>query len=147
LRGGDDYNLVIPRRTDLACGKIDWKSIIEILKGGEEIMKKETPRLWIRKREEELELLKKEIETGMPAIKKLRVEIANYIEEIEFIGGLQSREVGLYEAKSGEKQLIEMKKELARKTNSLKKALKEFEEKITRSKNLNTYIGLAHREW
>jgi len=111
------------------------------------MMEKETTRLWIEKREGELKLLEEEIETGMPAIKKLREEIANCIEEIEFIRGLQSREVGLYEAKSGEKQLIEMKKELEREKNSLEKALKEFEEKITRSKNLNTYIGLAHRKW
>ena len=52
-------------------------------------MEKETPGLWIKQREEESELLKKEIEGWEAVIKKQRVDIADYMEEIQFIEKLQ----------------------------------------------------------
>ena len=110
------------------------------------MLEKESPQLWIKQREEELELLKKEIEGWKAVIKKQEVDIANYKEEIEFIKKLQNKEVGLYEAESGEKQLVKMKEELETKKNSLEKTVKEWEEKITKSKNLRTYIDLAYRK-
>ncbi len=111
------------------------------------MLEKETPPLWIKQREEELKLLEKEIEGwGEATFKKQRVEIANYEKEIQFIEELQSKKERLYEVKSGEKQLIEMKEELEKKKNSLEKTIKEWEEKITRSQNLKAYIDLAYRK-
>ncbi len=109
-------------------------------------MEGETTQLWIKQREEELESLRKEIEGWEAVIKKQRVGIANYTEEIQFIEELQNKEIGLYEAESGEKQLVEMKEELEGKKNSLEKTEKEWGEKIARSKNLEVYIGLAYRK-
>ena len=109
-------------------------------------MEGETTQLWIKQREEELESLRKEIEGWEAVIKKQRVDIANYTEEIQFIEELQNKEIGLYEPKSGEKQLVEMKEELERKKSSLEKIEKESGEKITRSKNLEVYIDLAYRK-
>ena len=110
------------------------------------MLEEETTQLWIKQREEELESLKKEIEGWEAVIKKQRVDIANYTEEIQFIEELQNKEIGLYEAESGEKQLVEMKEELERKKSSLEKTEKEWGEKITRSKNLEVYIALAYRK-
>ncbi len=97
------------------------------------MLEEETTQLWIKQREEELESLKKEIEGWEAVIKKQRVDIANYTEEIQFIEELQNKEIGLYEAESGEKQLVEMKEELERKKSSLEKvptkALDEYWEK------------------
>ena len=111
------------------------------------MMEKETPRLWIKQRENELELLEEEIEDKKESIRNQRTDLSNYIEEIQFIEELQSKEHGLYEGKSGEKLLIKMKEELESKKNPLEKTIKEYEEKIAKSKNLEIYIVAAHKKW
>lgn len=110
-------------------------------------MEKETLGLWIKQREEELKLLEEEVEGLKPFIEENKAKIASCEQEIEYIEGLQSKDIGLYESKSGEKLLIEMKEKLQGKKKHLKKNLKEWEEKITRSQNLGVYISCAVRVW
>ena len=109
---------------------------------------KTTPRLWIKEREKELKSLEEEI-VALDAVMKRQtdVEIANCEEEIQFIEELQSRNVGLYRAESGEKELVEMKKKLEDKKTSLDKTKKELEAKATKSKNLRVYLELARRKY
>lgn len=110
-------------------------------------MEKETLGLWIKQREEELKLLKKEVEGLKPFIEENKAKIANCEQEIQFIEKLQSKENGLYEPESGEKLLIEMKEELKSRKSHLEKNIKEWEEKIIRSENLDIYILSAVRVW
>jgi len=107
---------------------------------------KTTPLLWIKEREEELKLLEKEVESLESKIKQVGVEIANCEDEIEFIKGLQSKDIGLhYSDESGEKLLKEMKEKLEEKKFSLKKTREELSAKVKKKDNLNVYVGLAHQ--
>ncbi|MBA7494686.1 hypothetical protein ES702_05263 [subsurface metagenome] len=110
-------------------------------------MEKEILGSWIKQREEELKLLKKEVEGLKPFIEENKANISNCKQEIQFIEKLQSKEIGLDEPESGEKLLIEMKGELESKKSHFEKNLKEWEEKIIRMQNLEVYISSAVRVW
>jgi len=106
---------------------------------------KRTPLLWIKAREEELEALTEEVEPLEAKIKQKRVEIANCEDEIEFIKGLQSKDIGLHHGKSGEKLLEEMRTKLEEKKASLERIREELSAKVIKKNNLNAYVGLAHQ--
>ena len=106
---------------------------------------KRTPETWIKAREKELKVLEKEVESLETKIKQVGVEIANCEDEIEFIKGLQSKDIGLHHGKSGEKLLIEMRAKLEEKKASLEKTREELSAKVIKKDNLNAYVGLAHQ--
>jgi len=106
---------------------------------------KRTPLLWIKAREEELKVLTEEVKPLEAEIKQVGVEIANCEDEIEFIKGLQSRDIGLYHPESGEKLLVEMRAKLEEKKASLKKTREELSAKVIKKDDLNAYVGLAHQ--
>ena len=106
---------------------------------------KRTPQTWIKAREEELKVLIEETTSLETKIKQVGVEIANCEDEIEFIKGLQSKDIGLHHGKSGEKLLKEMKEKLEEKKFSLKKTREELSAKVIKKDDLNAYVGLAHQ--
>lgn len=109
---------------------------------------KPTPRTWIEQGEKKLKSLEEEIAALDGVVKRqIDVEIANCKEEIEFIEELQRRDVGLYRAESGEKELVEMKKKLEDKKIGLEKTKKDLETKIIERDNLRIYLKLARKKY
>ncbi len=106
---------------------------------------KGTPLLWIEERERELKLLEQKTAKSETILRQVRISIGNCEDEIEFIGKLQNKDIGLHYPESGTQRLIEMKKGLEGKKATLKESQKELERNIVERDNLKVYVGLARQ--